>query len=103
MPSAISPGLFFERQLDPAHAQPIPAREVGALHLLVIDEDAVGARQVFDLDMSVGRRQSTVHARDEGRVDNEIGPRRAANGLDGAGRQAERSFLTLQDPHGELS
>ena len=91
--------LSFERQLDASHAQPIASREIGAAHLLVIDEDAVGARQILDLNVPVGRGQAAMHTGNQRRVDNKIGPGRAADGLDGAGPQPKRCFRTLQNPH----
>src|SRR5262249_24523981 len=63
------------------------------------DEDAVGARQVFDLDVTVGRGQAAMHTRHQRGVDNKIGPGRAADGLDGTGPQPKRCFGALQNPH----
>src|SRR5262249_10624776 len=91
--------LSFDRQLDSAYTQPIAVRQIGAADLLVIDEDAVGARQVFDLDVTVARGQAAMHTRHQRGVDNKIGPGRAADGLDGTGPQPKRCFGALQNPH----
>src|SRR6266496_2771334 len=86
-------------QLDPPYTEPIAAREVGAPDLLIVNERPVGAREVFDLDVPVGGGQPAVNPRDERRVDNEVGPRRATDRLDRSGGQPERSVGALKNPH----
>src|SRR5258706_9062764 len=97
--TALAERLSLDSQLDPADAEAVAVREVGAHDLLVVDERAVGARQVLDLDVPIGGRQPAVNPRDERCVQDEVGSGRAADGLDRARRQAECPLGTLKNPH----
>jgi len=91
-----------------SNAKPIPAGEHGPLDPLVVDVGAVRTRQVNDFDVVALGAQAAMQARHERHVHDEVGPRGAANRLDGAGGQPKRQRLgvglsALEDPHGPVS
>src|ERR1700719_3235248 len=74
-------GGQFHRQLDAADSQPIAAAELTLVDAPIVDEGAVGARQVLDVDAFVGRDDTAVQSRHERGVDDEVGARRAPDSL----------------------
>src|SRR5207249_11288064 len=89
--------------LDASNAEPIAGRDGRLPNSFVVDVSPVRAREFDDFEGIVARRNPAVQAGNERDVEDEIGSRRAADGLDRARRQSERRFRTLQNPHGRLS
>jgi len=90
---------FFDGELHPSHPKTIAVRQMRFLHALVVDERAVGAGEIDDFHIVLAGRQPAVQSRDQGGIDDEVGARGAADGLDGAGPQAEGRLGTLENPH----
>src|SRR5205814_1513976 len=80
-------------KLDPSYTQTVAAPELCALHAFTVDVGAVRARQVDDFQGFRAGADAAVQPRDEGGVDDEIGARRTAHGLDGAGPDPECQTL----------
>jgi hypothetical protein len=59
-------------QLNPPHTKPIPVGDFGPFDAFAVDERAVGARQVLNLDFVLAGRQTAMEARDQRAVDDEI-------------------------------
>ena len=78
------------RQLDTSDPETVAAAQDGPLDAFVVDERAVGARQVDHFEAVFLRAQPAVQARHERDVEDEVGPGGASDGLDGARREAER-------------
>src|SRR5262245_3464831 len=95
-------------KLDASDAEAVAGREPRLVDPLVVHERAVRALEIEDLDGVVAGCEAAVDARDQCGIDNEVGARGAADGLDCPGRQAERQRVAivrgaLEDPHGRLS
>ena len=68
---------------------------------LSVHERAVGALQIHDFQIVAGGGYPAVQPRHERGIEDEVGARRAADGLDGAGTQAKRviGLGAPQSPH----
>ena len=89
-------------KLNPPHRQLVPRSQHDAVNLLAVDHRSVGRAEIFD-DELVGlvRPEPAVKARDERRVNDEIGASGAADRLDTSGRHAKSNwgFVTaLENP-----
>ena len=97
-------GLPVYFQFDAPYAQPIARRERRPFDPFIVHERAIGAPQIDDLQLFVTGGQSAVQPRYQRRIDNEIGPRRPAEGLHGSSLHPKDEGIafrprTLQDPH----
>jgi hypothetical protein len=81
---ALIVSFSFYPQFDSSYPKPIAAGDLCPLHALAVDKRAVRARQVLNLEFLVAGGQAAMQARDKRAVDNEIGARGPAYGLDGA-------------------
>src|SRR5439155_198467 len=88
MTSCLSPqpsALSHDDPLHASHAKTIARRQMRLFDASVVDERAVRTRQIHHFEIVVGGGQPAVQARDKGGMDDEVGARRAADGLGGVG------------------
>ena len=95
-------------ELHASHSEPVPRCQSPRLDPLAIDERAVGAVEISDLEAAVGERgESAVDPGDEVSVHDEVSASGASYRPDAARQNAERVFrLALgdgsQNPHTDL-
>ena len=81
---------LLHHQVHAADREPVARPQGGLLHTLAVHEGSVRAGEVGDRQRPAGvDGQAAVHARNQRRVDDEVGAGRAADRPDGPGRQAE--------------
>src|SRR5215213_11969941 len=95
-PSAIG----HDAKHHPSDAEPIAALQMRLADALVVDERPVGALQIDHLELVGGGSQPAVQARDQCDIEDEIGARSAADGLDRSGVQPKGGVRALENPHG---
>src|SRR5262249_27447827 len=91
-------------ELDTADTEPVSGGEQRLVDAPVVDERAVGALEVDDLEAGVRGGEAAGQPRDERGVPDEVGAGGAAHGLDGARRQSKRPRIAgllgaLENPH----
>src|SRR6185503_20774321 len=89
-------------ELDAADAQAVAALQPRLGDALVVDERSVRAPEIDDLEVVGGRDQPAVQAGHERGVEDEIGSRCSAHGLDRAGSQPKRPLRALEYPQGGI-
>src|SRR5918993_3399456 len=103
--SVVRTRSFADDQLDPADSNPVTvARHGTLLDARTIQERAVGAIEIDDLDFRCAGSEPAVNARHERRVDNEVGAGCASGGSHASRKYPEgqgriRPFGSLQNPH----
>jgi len=87
--------LALDLELDPAKAQPIAGSGMSLLDSFAVDERAVRAREILDLETLVARRETAVQPGDERRVEDEVRSVRASDSSRGSTRETERRSLIV--------